>query len=318
MQMARGIACLLGLGLAGLILVLVQSADAQPAVEPDPQDVPIVLRQYDISDLVASIPQHYPIPAPKPVEESGGTLFCGGDDDGDAIFRADMVDEIILLITDHVRPDSWRENGGTTGTIQEVNSRLIVGTSEAIHEELSAFLGSLRRDWRPRVVVVQAYWLLMADPQLREIMKPVDGSVRPEVPDAVFDNAALYARGQTMGFNDQTLYIRSRYHQPEQTTLNGGVSLQIKSTLVGDEAAAIVDVRSTINELIPPPATQPAATQPVVRPRSDDTAVLSSGSIGQQFETTLRLPLGRRILVGGMTFDSGRQVYLVLQVDEVK
>jgi hypothetical protein len=114
-------------------------------------------------------------------------------------------------------------------------------------------------------------------------------------------------------------------YQPVVEKPNLGALLEIRATLTGE--TAVVDLKSTITALnqqltVPAGAFPTASIAPVV----DRIAIET-----QQFATTLRMPLGKPILVGGLTYavpTEGRnnlnsekdvagekpQLYLVLEV----
>lgn len=111
-------------------------------------------------------------------------------------------------------------------------------------------------------------------------------------------------------------------YQPVLTELNFGALLQIRPTLLKDDDAVVVDLESTITvagQAKPEPQTDAAGA-----PARDQIEVET-----QQLATTLRVPLGKPYLVGGMTYqpsagadanggraDAGEnsQLYLVLEV----
>jgi hypothetical protein len=59
--------------------------------------------------------------------------------------EAARVDELERLLTDHVRPETWRANGGDDGTITYWAGQLIVTQSEQGQDDVEAFLELLRR-----------------------------------------------------------------------------------------------------------------------------------------------------------------------------
>src|SRR5262249_47478811 len=93
--------------------------------------------------------------------------------------------------------------------------------------------------------------------------------------------------------------------------------------------SAILDLRSTVTETRGPsgPIDLKGAT---TRPTNDDPMAVATAQIdrlnviNQEFATTARLPMGKKVLLGGMTAepasqtDPGRQLYLVVELDAVK
>ena len=120
----------------------------------DRKTYPVV---YNISDLLVEIPEFTDAPImdlrhatqsrPK-VSEQADLPWRYGDDDDDEPEpnpkRQSRVRKIIELIQDTVAPQSWRDNGGSIGTIQEINGQLVVTQNSAAHRQLSGLLDKLR------------------------------------------------------------------------------------------------------------------------------------------------------------------------------
>jgi hypothetical protein len=109
---------------------------------------------------------------------------------------------------------------------------------------------------------------------------------------------------------------RSVGYQPIVTTQNVGALLEIRPSLVRGTDTAIIDLKATVTDSV---AENGEAPQPVApRPPEVDRVAFQS----QELATTLRVPLGQAVLVGGMTnapanTDQGTeaaQLYLVLEV----
>lgn len=77
----------------------------------------VITRTYDVRDMIASVG----MPG-----------------------RADGIDALIRYLTRSVDPDSWKDNGGVFGKIQEANGRLIVTQSWQSHEKIARWLDMLR------------------------------------------------------------------------------------------------------------------------------------------------------------------------------
>jgi hypothetical protein len=58
---------------------------------------------------------------------------------------ADSVDSLTALITNMVAPDSWRDAGGTIGSIREFGGRLVIITTPEIHDEIIDLLETIRK-----------------------------------------------------------------------------------------------------------------------------------------------------------------------------
>jgi hypothetical protein len=56
------------------------------------------------------------------------------------VTRNQKAEQLIKIITDTVAPDSWREAGGTVGSIREINGRLVIAQTEANHALITKLL----------------------------------------------------------------------------------------------------------------------------------------------------------------------------------
>jgi hypothetical protein len=129
---------------------------------------------------------------------------------------------------------------------------------------------------------------------------PVVGSVELPQPEVLYamnrsqraDVTFIESGGEGMGgFGG-----RSVGYQPIITTPNFGATLEVRPTLLASGKEAAVDLQSTVTFPSPEqPAMDPAAMPGV--PPVDRVAIQM-----QKLATTLRVPLGEPLLVGGMTY----------------
>ena len=156
---------------------------------------------------------------------------------------------------------------------------------------------------------------------------PVVGSIDSAAPDA-----SQWAGGDGPVISlvsEQTEFAPSRGvgYQPLVSTPNFGALLEIRPTLVHGDDRVTVDLKSTITALgAPDDAAANQWESAGVAPAVDRSAIET-----QEFATTLRTPLGKPLLVGGMTCSPGAaefdpagppagesreapQLYLVLEV----
>ena len=113
-------------------------------------DSKLITRVYPVEDLVVHIPdfagptfnlqnQGNSTSGQGGGGSSGGTLFqdSGTNETQDTPqSKAQRADSLVKLITDTVRPDVWRENGGPA-SVRYFNGHLIVTAPRSIHEALS-------------------------------------------------------------------------------------------------------------------------------------------------------------------------------------
>jgi type II secretory pathway component GspD/PulD (secretin)/tetratricopeptide (TPR) repeat protein len=136
-----------------------------------------ILRVYDIRDLIISIPDFTDAPdfslnstsnngAQNPSGGSGsgpqvggttnnifggGTGAAGGTSETQT--RQDLVDQIVKLITSTIAPDSWRDAGGSVGSITELSGQLIVTQTPENQRALVGLLEQLRETRAIQVTV---------------------------------------------------------------------------------------------------------------------------------------------------------------------
>lgn len=122
---------------------------------------------------------------------------------------------------------------------------------------------------------------------------------------------------------------RSVGYQPIITTTNFGVQIEMRPTLMHGGDSAVIDLKSTITF---PGSPSPSSADPLAMPGSDLAPQVDRVAIQtQELATTLSMPLGEPVLVGGMThLDSAtgspseraaaapagenRQLYLIMEL----
>jgi hypothetical protein len=116
-----------------------------------------VVRVYDVRDLIASdaalhaqrieaamatiraaIVAAGETPATAPATTRAATIDAQHEQ------YLDSVERLKLLITETVDPESWRDAGGTTGSVREFNGQLVVTQSAAAHDRIAKLLQDLR------------------------------------------------------------------------------------------------------------------------------------------------------------------------------
>lgn len=130
---------------------------------------------------------------------------------------------------------------------------------------------------------------------------PVVGSIEPPKPEVMF---AAHEGDRSVSFvsDEQQSSLfgsrgRSVGYQPVTTTNNFGVQVELRPTRLHPEKAAAVDLRSTITfPASPSNAGELDSTTSDLAPQVDRLAIQT-----QELATTLRVPLGEPVLVGGMT-----------------
>lgn len=105
-----------------------------------------VTRVFDIRDLIVRIPQFGGAPSLELAStESGGEGGTGTDiwgddededDEEDVPGRHELITQIMDLLRQTIDPDSWRENGGSVGSLRELNGQLIVTQTGSAQRQL--------------------------------------------------------------------------------------------------------------------------------------------------------------------------------------
>jgi general secretion pathway protein D len=129
---------------------------------------------YDIRDLLVSIPTFDNAPEfnldTGGGQGGGGSPFGGGGggnnpDDGEA---DELIEQIITLITETIATDSWKDNGGLVGSIQELGGQLIITQTPENHGLITDLLRKLR-ETRAIQVNVEARFVTVQRNFLEEV-----------------------------------------------------------------------------------------------------------------------------------------------------
>ena len=297
----------------------------------------LVTRVYDISDLIWHKEDYL---APSQSDNAAGDQQNAQqvNPSGNPT-SPDLVDSIVKLLEDTVAADTWKDNGGNIGSLRELSGQLVITQLPENQQKIQDVLDALRAH-RGRMVVVRAYWLLL-EPEAVPAISP--GKELPLIDDKMIDAKHLYCAGQTMCFSGQTVHVTSGRMQsvvsdltpvvganavgynPTISSARSGVVLQVTPHLEpeGGDARCVLDLHSDVTQvgninggrIEMPPTTQPS---------SPFDSIDRLNEIRQELRTTVRLPLSKKVLVGGMTLepaakeDGDRQLYLVVQADAVK
>jgi hypothetical protein len=329
------------------------------------RDDEVVSRVYDVRDLLVQVPD-YPYdgpaaqprkPAPPgvppmmvvPGEMMGGMPGGQGGGGGPPAparpatagaepTREELVEQIVMLIQETVAPETWRDAGGSVGSIRELAGLLIVTQSNAAHAMLANLLGQLRES-RGQMIRLTAHWVLLPPGAEQRLLRRAattgpsgpPSPVQPVDPDALaqLGGEVVRFRGQVICFNAQRVHIASGRGRtavtdvepvvgtnaaaldPTVETLQAGAVLQFRATLRPDANLAVLDLQSTVSQWDDgdDAAAAPAGgatTRPWVTASEQPAAAAPVDrveAVAQQLRTTLEVPLNQPVLVGGMTLD---------------
>lgn len=256
-------------------------------------------------------------------------------------------DEILKVIVDTVAPETWRDNGGNVGSVRLMSGLLIVSQTPDNQKLIQALFSQLREESSHMVTVV-ARWVLLDSAQLEQYAQPLkqaEGTAAIETINLGAlekANVALKYRAQITCFNGQTVHLTSgrartvvtglealvgqggAAYQPDASAVQDGISLQLTPMLPVGSPTALVEIDNVVsswNGLAPAP---PA-------PTSQPTNMEAPGTLDrvdiavQHLHTTVAVPVGKPILVGGLSMPSqgdtdatDKQMYLVIEVLGVK
>jgi hypothetical protein len=302
----------------------------------------VVTLTYDISDLLMRAPDY-------PLGEAPFARAPAPQAPRPAETRASLVDQWIALIMDTVASDTWRDRGGQIGSIRAIQNVLVVTQTRANHQELGALLAEFRDGGPMTMISVRAYWIKLEPQEVAAIFAArgqqtnASGSTMPLVPDALLDKSHLYFMGQTTCFNAQTVMITSLRNKtyisdvtpivsanavafdPTIGVAQHGVTLQVMPRLMPGGDAAVLDLHSNVQENTPAPDVKPtiSTTRPIFEPQPG-LSIQRVDGVSQQLNTTVRVPLNKRVLIGGMTLEAGdetanpRQLYLAVEVNAMR
>jgi hypothetical protein len=251
------------------------------------------------------------------------------------------LDALIEAIQTTIDPKSWDTNGGQ-GTIAALGNNLLISATPAVHEQITRLFDTFRKRWGTlRTVSLQAHWLWLSDAQLAALL--ADGQAKGEprpafglVSDAAWEallKELRQADKQPAGYqaivtcyNGQTVHAVSGSqrrviegmvpvvdggkpaYMPTVATLQEGAALQVTPMVTSAGKLVVLDVHSRVVLLRSGPKRTPPAVEPAGAGQAaarDVAATIDRLTIANQhLETTLRVPIDRRMLVGGMTFEA--------------
>jgi type II secretory pathway component GspD/PulD (secretin) len=120
---------------------------------------------YDIQDLLFQVPDFTEVPdleLGQIVQGQGGSEQDVEIEVPDSLTPEALLERIREIIQTNVDFDGWRDNGGDTGDIQELNGNLIVTNTAANHRAISNLLSQLR-EVRAIQINVEARFLSVSE-----------------------------------------------------------------------------------------------------------------------------------------------------------
>lgn len=246
---------------------------------------------------------------------------------------------LMNVITSLIDPDSWEENGGA-GSIQPIGGALAISQTLPVHAKVETFFKDLRREIGSlRQLSIEAHWVLVNSEQLASLHgaegQPASRSQqfsRDKL--TALPPGAHHASARITCINGQTVHVisgrletkvqgaipvvgTSPGYQATILTPHFGALLQLTPLMLPDQDMVLVDLHSAVTQ-----SDEKADAVKLSGPNdTKDPAVqidrIHSGA--QQLATSLNVPLGKLVLVGGMSLEIGmadddQQLYLILEV----
>jgi len=338
-----------------LLLMTVSSTIALAQATQESADKPLSVetRVYDLRDLMMNVGD-YPFPGRIGAPAGREVVLlpdAGSSKPSTQPTRQERVSDLVRLITDTVEADSWRDAGGTYGAIREISGLLVVTQTADAHKQIGTLLGQLRED-HLRTIRAQAMWIMLTPEQANALL-PSDQKSDGKVSARSIDAAALAKmpadivkfRAELSCFSGQTVSIaagRSRTAivaqdavvaqnaavlSPTVKPVQVGAMLEMTPTLETTLDTAVVDVHSQVAdwsaETPTKIATRATAADPASGVQTGGEAPATIDRLNlltQEFRTTSRLPVGKPVLIGGMSSEPSQsgpessQLYLVIQL----
>jgi hypothetical protein len=281
--------------------------------------------------------------------------FDGGGDTsrGNLGAARTSLDELVSAITETINPDEWADMGGNS-TIARLGNSLLITASAESHQQIEGMLQLFRERWGSlRTISLRAYWLWLTDEQLAGALSQdvAEGTEHAEpfgvVADAAWQRLLSTAaeaanrqgyRAAITCYNGQTVHTLAGGQQltvsgmtpviggeeaaysPQLAVIHTGAALQVTPVATRHAKYVVLDVHSRVCRLDEPSSSDPPRT-PVPRSARDVTNALDRPHLAvHRLSTTLRVPVNRQMLIGGMTFDDeadagAASLYLFVEVN---
>lgn len=295
---------------------LAQEAEpVQPVVRGGQQVVTKVYSLRDLLDATAGVRPHESLPLRRGAGigggggGGGGVLGGGGASIPDVDEATARAGQIISLITDTIDSDSWRDNGGTLGSMEYVpwTKSLVVTHTSATQAKIAELLANLAPE--ERMLTAQVVLVQMSEADLAESIAMEEGVT-------VFngDVAGLktISRMRVMGFDGENFNVASNRtisyiaslsavvatssaaFEPTVAVVSEGLTLQIRPELAQD--AGTVRLTLTGEYVTLESMGEPKAVPPTTSGIGDsiETPIINRQSI----DTRVRIPVNRWVVIG--------------------
>lgn len=250
----------------------------------------------------------------------GGLTAMDSQISGDEAGPRFSIEDLIHAIQSTIEPMSWDVMGGSA-VCTPLGGMLIIKQTPPAHEQIDELLTAIRDEGSVGSVTLEAYWLLLGAGDLGQLVaegnERVPARVNREMLEFLADANPGY-QGRITCFSDQTVHLVSGQRrstvlsvvpvvgadaiglQPVISMPNIGVLLEVKPTLLPDEETAILNLVSTVTSTGSGTETFEMVSQ--ASEESHTTLKLDRLNLDtQRLATTVRVPLGQPVLVGGLS-----------------
>jgi len=342
------------LGCALVVRVLAEEADNEP-----PKREPLVLRMYDVTDLLVAR-RDYPWPgmslpviqiSPHPALPSSiefRQVSPWGPTPGldEPREPAPSLDEITAIVQRSINVQSdagvaaWSDEGGPA-SIGRLSFVLVITQTPAAHKKIEDLLNGYRKLVHGvPLVTIQAKWVQVDADKAEKLL--AGGAAAPVLSPGALSQAGAKTvhQGHVRCFDCQTVHLLSGKYQAylagvtpvvAQGSLGcdtyasavlSGAALQVKPVLIPNEESVTLSVASYVGE-VEEIRTRPLPELGQVTGNAGAVKVdLDLPSLFvHTFATTIKVPLGKPVLIGGMTqpgAEKGKVLCLVLEVTAAK
>ena len=254
----------------------------------------------------------------------GGMMGSGFGEESLRFTRNDLVN----AITSSVMPETWTDVGGE-GVCTPLGGLLLIKQTPEAHQQIEQLLGDIRTEGgSSQTVTVDATWLALTSEDFEKLVPKQDGGLAAVDPALVKELAAKNPshQGRITCYTDQTVHLVSGNRRtviysatptvgfgsvgytPQVVVPNEGLLLQVRPTVEADRKSAVLNVISTRTEWKDAP---PVTIKSEFQGASKDGMTTKGGTSEiavdrvnlntQHLGTTVRVPIGQPVLIGGLS-----------------
>jgi beta-lactamase regulating signal transducer with metallopeptidase domain len=310
------------------------SSEVQAAVTPV-SDTAVATQAYDIRDLLVRIPDVGFEPTAPQADDRGN----------DVASRVKLVAEVKNLIESTVAPDSWTDNGGAIGLMQEFGGQLMITQTKENHAAIAALLENVRTGRALQVMISARFMTVDADKLPAEVSALLNGQTTTAQPASAFipaDQVDAIVKSMQTGptattltaprvtlFSGQRAFVKvgtdqpfistytmtrtekgERKFEPKIETAPAGVTFGVEATVSADRKYVTLMLRPTVTKLLRMDS-EPFAGDPEEKGLVVQKPVVETETLN----TTLSIPDGATCILRSRPDGTDRKQILLLLVE---